>query len=229
MSRGFTVARISIDGENFELLVKPEPALSYREGKSVSLSNILVTETIFSDANKGLKVAEKDLEEAFGTTDTQRIAEDILRKGTLQLTAEQRKRMVEETRRRIIAFISRQAVDPRTKIPHPPTRVEQALEQIRFSVDPFGSVEEQANEAIKLLRPVLPISIEKMSVSVNIPPQHAGRAYGTVKSFGTITSESWRADGSWSAVVEMPAGMYGPFLEKLGDITRGNVEVKVVK
>lgn len=229
MSRDFTVARISINGENFELLVKPEPALSYREGKSVSLSNILVTETIFSDANKGLKVAEKDLEEAFGTTDTQRIAEAILRKGTLQLTAEQRKRMVEETRRRIIAFISRQAVDPRTKIPHPPTRVEQALEQIRFSVDPFESVEEQANEAIKLLRPVLPISIEKMSVSVNIPPQYAGRAYGTVKSFGTIASESWRADGSWSAVVEMPAGMYGPFLEKLGDITRGNVEVKVVK
>ncbi|MDH5795179.1 MAG: ribosome assembly factor SBDS, partial [Candidatus Bathyarchaeota archaeon] len=197
--------------------------------KSVPLSDILVAETIFSDASKGLKVPEKDLEEAFGTVDTREIAEIVLRRGTLQLTAEQRKRMVEETRRKIIALISRQSVDPRTKLPHPPTRVEQALEQIRFPVDPFRSVEEQANEAIKLLRPILPISIEKLSVSVHIPPQYAGRAYGTVKSFGTITSESWRADGSWSAVVEMPAGMYGPFLEKVGQVTRGNVEAQVAK
>ena len=229
MSKAYTVARVNIDGKNFELLVKPEPALSYREGRSVSLSDILVAETVFSDANKGLKVPEKDLEEAFGSIDVQNIAETILRRGTLQLTAEQRKRMVEETRRKIIALICRQSVDPRTKLPHPPTRVEQALEQIRFSVDPFKSVEEQANEAIKLLRPVLPISIERLSVSVRIPPQHAGRAYGTVKSFGAITNESWRADGSWSAVVEMPAGLYGPFLEKLGQITRGNVEAKVEK
>lgn len=229
MSKAYTVARMNIDGNNFELLVRPEPALSYREGKSVSLSNILVTETIFSDAGKGLRVAEKQLEEAFGTVDAQKIAEAILRRGTLQLTAEQRKRMVEETRKKIVAFICRQSVDPRTKLPHPPTRVEQALEQIRFSVDPFRSVEEQANEAIKLLRSVLPISIEKLSVSVRIPPEHAGRAYGTVKSFGTITTESWRSDGSWSAVVEMPAGLYGPFLEKLGEITRGNVEAEVKK
>ncbi len=229
MSKAYTIARMHVDGRNFELLVKPEPALSYREGKSVSLSDILVAETIFSDASKGLKVPEKDLEEAFGTVDTREIAEIVLRRGTLQLTAEQRKRMVEEMRRKIIAFISRQSVDPRTKLPHPPTRVEQALEQIRFPVDPFRSVEEQANEAIKLLRPVLPLSIEKLSVSVHIPPQYAGRAYGTVKSFGTITSESWRADGSWSAVVEMPAGMYGPFLEKVGQVTRGNVEAQVAK
>jgi len=229
MSRAYTVARINIDGKNFELLVKPEPALSYREGKSISLSDILVADTIFSDANKGLKIPEKDLEDAFDTTDAQKIAETILRKGTLQLTAEQRKRMVEETRRKIIAFICRQSVDPRTKLPHPPKRVEQALEQIRFPIDPFKSVEEQANEAIKLLRPVLPISIEKLSVSVRIPPQYAGRAYGTVKTLGTIRSESWGADGSWSAVVEMPAGEYGPFLEKLGQVTRGNIEAKVVK
>ena len=137
--------------------------------------------------------------------------------------------MVEETRRKIIAFICRQSLDPRTKLPHPPKRVEQALEQIRFPIDPFKSVEEQANEAIKLLRPVLPISIEKISVSVRIPPQYGGRAYGTVKSLGTIRSESWGADGSWSAVVEMPAGEYGPFLEKLGQVTRGNIEAKVVK
>ncbi len=228
-SKAYTVARISIDGKDFELLVKPDRALSYREGRAISISEILVTETVFSDANKGLRVKDKDLEQAFGTRDTQKIAETILRRGTLQLTSDQRRRMVEEKRRQIVAFISRQCVDPRTKLPHPPARVEQALEQVRMSIDPFKEVEEQANEAIKLLRSVLPISIERINVSVRIPPQYAARAYGSVKSFGTIRNETWRSDGSWSAVVEMPAGFYPPFLEKIGEITRGNVQAEIMK
>ncbi|MCS7120528.1 MAG: ribosome assembly factor SBDS [Nitrososphaerota archaeon] len=229
MSKNYTVARINIDGKTFELLVKPEPALSYREGKPVSLSDILVTDTVYSDANKGLRVSDEDLKHAFGTLDIQKIAQTILRKGTLLLTSEQRRRMIEDVKKQIIAFISRNAVDPKTKLPHPPTRIEQALEQIHFSVDPFKSVEEQANEAIKLLRSILPLSVEKITISVKIPAQYAGRAYGAVKSFGTVKSESWLSDGSWSATVEMAAGFYGPFLEKIGEISKGTLEVKILK
>jgi len=229
MSKNYTVARINIKGKNFEIIVNPDPALAYRQGKSVPLSEVLVADVVFSDANKGLKVSESDLQAAFGTTDIQRISDIILKRGTLQLTAEQRRRMIEEKKRQIITFISRQCVDPRTKLPHPPLRIQQALEQIHFSVDPFRDVEEQANEAISLLRSVLPISTEKISVSVRIPPQYVGRAYGAVKSFGTIKKESWRSDGSWTAIIEMPAGLYGPFLEKLGDLTRGNIEAEILK
>jgi ribosome maturation protein SDO1 len=229
MSKGYTVARINIDGNNFELVVKPEQALSYREGIRSSISDVLVSDLIFSDANKGLKVAEKDLMRAFNTIDVKKIAEIIIKKGFIQLTTEQRKKMTEEKQRQIIAFIARQAIDPRTKLPHPPTRIEQALEQIHFSVDLVSSIEEQAKKVIEALRPILPISIEKITVSVRITPQYAGRSYGTVKSFGTIKSESWNNDGSWSALIEMPAGLYGPFLEKLGDLTKGNIEAEIIK
>ena len=229
MSKRYTVARINIKGKNFEVIVNPDPALAYREGKSIPLSEVLVTDTIFSDANKGLRVSEEDLRSAFGTTDIQKIADTILRRGVLQLTAEQRRRMIEEKRKQIIAIISKQCVDPRTKLPHPPLRIQQALEQIHFSIDPFKDAEEQANEAINQLRSVLPISIEKISVSVRVPPQYVGRAYGTVKSFGRIKSETWGTDGSWKAVIEMPAGLYGPFLEKIGEITRGSAEAEIIK
>ncbi|MEM2110646.1 MAG: ribosome assembly factor SBDS [Candidatus Bathyarchaeia archaeon] len=229
MSKSYTIARINMSGENFEILVKPDPALSFRSGKLISLSEILVAETIFSDANKGLRASEKRLKDAFGTLDTHEIAKIILRKGTLQLTTEQRKRLTEEKRRQIIDFIARQSINPKTKLPHPPTRIEQALEQVRFPIDPFKSVEEQANEAIKALRSILPISVEKMSVSVCIPAEYATRAYGVVKNFGTIKSETWLSDGSWSGIVEMPAGLYGPFLEKMGEISRGSIQVNVIK
>jgi len=229
MSKNYTIARINIGGENFEILVKPDPAFFFRSGKSVPLSEVLVADVIFTDANKGLRAPEKKLKEAFGTTDPLEIAKIILKRGTLQLTAQQRKRMIEEKRRQIIDFISRNAVDPRTKLPHPPTRIEQALEQVHFSIDPFRSVEEQANEAIKALRAVLPLSVEKISVAVRIPPEHAGKSYGVLKSFGTIKNEVWLTDGSLSVVLEMPAGLYGSFLEKMGKITRGNVDAKILK
>ncbi|MBS7606278.1 ribosome assembly factor SBDS [Candidatus Bathyarchaeota archaeon] len=229
MSKNYTIARISIGGENFEILVKPDPALSFKSGKPISLSEILVTDVIFSDANKGLKVPEKKLKENFGTTDPLEIAKIILKKGTLQLTAQQRRQMIEEKRRQIIDFISRNAVDPRTKLPHPPMRIEQALEQIHFPIDPFKSVEEQANEAIKALRAVLPLSVEKISVAVRIPPEYTSKSYGTLKAFGTIKNEVWLSDGSLSVILEMPAGLYGQFLEKMGELTRGNIDAKIVK
>ncbi|MGQ9530360.1 MAG: ribosome assembly factor SBDS [Candidatus Bathycorpusculaceae bacterium] len=228
MSEKYTVARITKDNEHFEVLVKPQKALDYRMGKIASITEVLVTETIFSDANKGTKVSEESLRKAFGTTETLKIAEIILRKGTLQLTTEQRKKMIEDKRRQIIDFISRQCVDPKTNLPHPPSRIENAMEQIHYSIDPFKSVEEQAKEIIKLLRQILPLKMEQVSVGVHVPAEYSARAYGTIKGFGTIKKEEWRADGSWYGILEMPAGLYAPFLEKLGEITKGNGEAKII-
>lgn len=228
MSEKYTIARIIKDNEHFEVAVKPEKALDYRMGKTSAITEVLIAETIFSDANKGTKVSEEALRKAFGTTDPLKAAEIILKRGTLQLTTEQRRKMIEDKRKQIIAFISRQCVDPRTNLPHPPMRVEQAMEQIHYSIDPFKSTEEQAREIIKLLRQILPLKMEQVSVSVRIPAEYAARAYGTIKALGTIKREEWRADGSWYGVLEMPAGLYGPFLEKIGEVTKGNAEAKVI-
>jgi len=229
MSERYTIARITHDGEHLEILTKPERALSYRLGKTSSVSEVIVTDTIFTDAGKGLKASEEKLQEVFGTTDSLKIAGVILKKGTLQLTTEQRKQLVEEKRRQIVSFISRECIDPKTNLPHPPLRIEQAMKQIRLSIDPSKGVEEQTKEIIKLLRPIIPLKMEKISVAVHIPPEHASKVYGTVKGFGTIKRDQWQADGSWSAIVEMSAGLYGPFLDKLGKMTRGNLEAKMVK
>ncbi len=228
MSEKYTIARISRGNEQFEVLVKPDKALDYRMGKLSAITEVLVTETIFSDASKGAKVSEEALRKAFGTTDPLKVADIIIKKGTLQLTTEQRRKMIEEKRRQIIDFISRNCVDPRTNLPHPPMRIEQAMGQIHFSIDPFKAVEEQAREVIKLLRQVLPLKMEQVSVSVHVPAEYAAKAYGTIKAMGTIKREEWRADGSWFGIIEMPAGLYGPFLEKIGEVTKGNAEAKIV-
>jgi len=228
MGEKFTAARITIGTEHFEVLVKPEKAFDYRLGKVAAITEVLVTETIFSDASKGTRVAEENLRKAFGTTDGLKIAETILKKGTLQLTTDQRRKMTEEKRKQVIDFISRQAVDPRTNLPHPPLRIENAMEQIHYPIDPFKPVEEQAKDIIKLLRPILPLKIEQLAVGVTLPAQYSAKVYGTIKNFGAIRREEWRPDGSWYGVLEMPAGLYAPLLEKLGEITKGSGEAKIV-
>ena len=229
MSDKYTVARITKDDEHFEILVKPEKALDYRMGKIAGITEVLAAETIFADANKGTRASEENLRKSFGTTDSLKIAETILTKGTLQLTTEQRRKMTEDKKRQVIDFIARQSVDPRTNLPHPPTRIENAMEQIRYSIDPFKPVEEQAREIIKALRIILPLKMEQISLNVTIPASYSAKAYGSIKSFGSIKREEWRADGSWYGILEVPAGSYAPFLDKLGEITKGTGEVKINK
>ena len=101
-----SIARLTRGGECFEVIVKPQSAFLFRLGKNLSISNVLVTETIFLDAGKGLKASEENLQEAFGTTDPREIATIILKKGTLQITGEQRRQLIEEKRNKIISLMS---------------------------------------------------------------------------------------------------------------------------
>jgi len=229
MSEKHTVARLAVAGEQYEVLVKPDPALEFKLGRQPDITKVLITDTVFTDSGKGLRASEEKLKKAFGTIEIFKIAETILRRGELQLTTEQRHRLVEEKRKQIVNFIARNCIDPRTGYPHPPLRIEQALGQIRVVIDPFRSGEEQAREVIDALRPVLPLRIENLRIAIKIPPEHAPRVKGVAKEFGTISNEEWQSDGSWIAVVEMPAGLHAPFLERLGKLTQGNYQTRMLK
>lgn len=229
MAEKYTTARLTITGEHFEILVKPQAALEYKMGKPVEISQLLFIDTIFTDAGKGMKASDEKLLAAFKTVDSLKIAEIIMQRGALQLTTEQRRKLVEEKKKQVIAFICRHCLDPRTGLPHPPIRVEQAVSQIHITIDPFKNADEQAREVIQALRSVLPLKIAQIRIAVKIPPEFASRAYGSIKGFGSITNEEWQADGAWVAVVEMPAGLHGDFLEKLGKITQGTIQTKILK
>jgi ribosome maturation protein SDO1 len=91
MSDKHTTARVSIEGEKFEILVKPEPALDYKVGKPRGISEILLIDEIYSDASKGTRASTEKLQKSFGTLDALKIAEQILKSGELQLTTDQRR------------------------------------------------------------------------------------------------------------------------------------------
>jgi ribosome maturation protein SDO1 len=229
MGERYTTARLTLAGERFEILVRPEPAFNFKRGRSIQVFEVLVADVIFTDASKGLRASDEQLQKAFHTTDTATVADTILKRGELQLTIEQRRNLVDEKRKQIVSFIARHCVDPRTGFPHPPLRIEQAMEQIRLVVDPFKDGEEQARAVIEELRPILPLKMEQLTIAVKVPAEYAAQTIGVAKTFAKVSQEEWQRNGSWIGVVEMPAGLQSSFLERIGAVTHGNYQTKIIK
>jgi ribosome maturation protein SDO1 len=223
------IARLSVQGQHFEAIVDPDLAWDLRNGKQVDFKALLIGETVYKDAKKGDKASEEALKKNFGTTDIKDVVTQIIKKGELQLTTEQRREMVENKRKQIVAFIARNCIDPKTSMPHPPLRVENAMANVRVNVDPFRSVEEQAQEVIKLLRVELPLKVSQVIVQVKLTKEYANRAQNAVTKLGNVMRSEWHADGSWFGEVVMPAGMQQAFVDRMNEMTHGNVEISIVK
>ncbi|PIO05618.1 ribosome assembly factor SBDS, partial [Candidatus Woesearchaeota archaeon CG08_land_8_20_14_0_20_43_7] len=59
------IARLKSHGVNFEVLVDCRNAILVREGNVVSPQDLMATQEIFSDAKKGLRVSDDELQQAF--------------------------------------------------------------------------------------------------------------------------------------------------------------------
>jgi ribosome maturation protein SDO1 len=149
------VARFVRGGEHFEVLVDPENALSIREGRDIEMDAVLAIEEVFKDASKGDKASDDGLKNVFGTTDPSVIAKRIIIEGELHLTALQRRKIQEHKRKELIATIAANAINPQTGLPHPPQRIEKAIEEAKVNVDPFKIVDELVNIALKAIRSYL--------------------------------------------------------------------------
>ena len=223
------IARLKKEGHEFEILVDCNNALAFKEGKEIDMHEIMAAMQIFSDAKKGMVASETAMRQIFGTSEPAEVAKQIISKGEIQLTQEYRERIRGDKRKQIISIIHRNGVDPKTHLPHPPQRIENAFVEAKFHVDEFRPVQEQVQEALKKLRPILPIKFEIKELAIKIPPDFAPKCYSTVKSFGTILREDWQSNGYWICVVEMPGGMESDFYDKLNKICHGNVESKVLR
>jgi ribosome maturation protein SDO1 len=223
------IARLKKGENHFEILVDPRAAADLIDGKDVDILESLAIDAVFKDAKKGEHAAEELLQKTFGTTDIVEIAKNIILKGEIQLTTEQRREMLERKRKKIIDFIVKNSMDPQTKLPHPRQRIELAMKEAGVHIDPFKPVDQQINAVIEALRPLIPISIEQVKIAVKIPAQHLGKAYGIARNLGKLIKEEWQPDGSWLAVIQIPAGMQIEFYDKLNEVTKGNVETKILK
>jgi len=226
-------AKLDKSGLELQILVDPEIALHFREEKGnlkLDLDELLAVEGVFvGQARDGDKASDEELKKVFGTTDVVECVKQILLKGDLQLTTDQRRAMVERKKRLIIEHIARNAINPQTKAPHPPSRIENAMDEARVHLDPFKSVDRQVEDVLKAIRPLIPIRIETIQIAVKFPPTQAGKAQSILRGWGEQKNQAWQADGSYIAVLEIPGGMQTEFFEELNKRTHGDVETRIMR
>jgi ribosome maturation protein SDO1 len=223
-------ARLESHGQRFEVLVDPDAALTIkREEFDGELEDVIAAEDVFEDASRGDRPPEDALEEVFDTTDPMEIIPEVIKRGEIQITAEQRREMQEQKHKQLVNHITRNAVNPQMDdAPHPPDRIDSALEEAGFKIDPMEPVENQVDEALDMLRPVIPIRFDEMTVAVQVPADFAGKAQSQIRQFGDLQREEWQGDGSWVGVIQFPAGMQNDFYNLVNEHTSGEAETRII-
>jgi ribosome maturation protein SDO1 len=221
------IARIKKEGEMFEILVDCDKALAYRKGEG-ELKEVLATNEIFKNVKMSERASETDMQKLFHTTNADEIADIILKKGEIQLTAEYRNNLREEKKKQIVAFIHRNAIDPKTGLPHPPQRIGDCIEQCKCKVDEFKDVDVQVQEILGKLRELLPIRFETRELEITLPSQYTGKGYGILKGYGKMLKEDWLPNGDLKFVLEIPAGIQEDLENTMNGLTKGDVEFKIL-
>jgi ribosome maturation protein SDO1 len=222
------LAKLKKEGYSFEVVIDPDLAMDFKQGKEVNLHEVIHSPLIFTDAQKGMQASEQLIEKFFDTTNTNVVAEKIIRDGEIQLSGEYRKSMRDKKKKTIINMIHTNAINPQNNLPHPVQRIESAIEEAKIKIDEFKKAEDQVSEVVKKLMTILPIKYEIRILEAIIDAKYAPQSYAILKNFGTIITQDWMNDGSLMAHVKVPAGLQNDFFDKLNSLTHGTVKTKVI-
>ena len=252
---GFIIGRIEKEGRIFEMLMDPDKAweakkiireeigrrlkdgnqksrLSIQDilnDSRISMELIFESFTVFEDLRRGKKATDGDMEAVFESTDGKAIGAHILLDGEIHWTRAQREEEREKKLKQIITIISKNAINPQNKKPHPYQRIEKAIEESKVKIDLMKNAEEQVEDVVKSLRAIIPIRIEQVEMAVKIPTAFTAKGYNIVAQLAQIKKEEWQSDGSWVAVINLPAGLQMELIDKLNKLTHGRVQTKILK
>lgn len=221
------LARLKKTGITFETAVDPDKIMAYKEGEKLELDEIVSDHKVFTDMKKGLIASEAELENAFETTNEEKILQIIIDEGEIQFTQKYRDEMRERKMNKLVNLIHRNAVDPKTGIPHPQTRIRSALDEAKFRVNDFIKAENQVNDAIKIIRPIMPISLEKVILEITVPANYAGALHGKIINAGKINQESWMSNGGLHVLLEIPAGLQNEVVDMINNQSHGGCTIEV--
>jgi len=209
------------EGNDFEILVDPDLAKESKlKGKEHEIERLLFVQEVFTDAGAGERASTDQLEAEFDTRQIMEAAEQVFEEGQMQLTTDQKAEIRQEKYRKLIDMIARRVQNPQTGNPHPPKRIENALDDTNFHVQAMDDIEEKFDEAVDLLKPIIPISLEEKTMAVKIPNDKTGKAYDILQQKTDLEEEQWGNDYFY-AKITMPAGVLQDLMRDIQKVTGG--------
>ncbi len=217
-------ARLKVNGKSFEIIVDLDEALKVKSGKG-DIIQALQSPSIYHDVKKATAVPQKDLLDAFGTSDKYEVAKKIISSGEVQKTQEFRDEQKENKIKQVISLILRNASDQHGR-PYTEERIKNALTQVHFNFD-SRPAEKQMLELVEKLKTVIPIKMETKRIKLIIPARYTGQVYGLINE--NKENEEWLANGNLQTIINIPAGLLLDFYDKLNSITHGSVQSEELK
>lgn len=222
------VVRLKRHGKRFEVACYRNKIENWRSGLETDIDEVLQIDRVFENVSKGVVAKTKDLEAAFGTSDTEAVCRIILSKGTSQISEGERAVQIQNRFKNVATIVSEKCVNPQNMRPYPVSTIETAMrDTIHFAAVTSKSAKQQALEVIRELEKVMPIKRAQMLVRVAVEKDlkdevtkqvelidgEVSRAEETVDSF---VQQIYLDPGHFRALSEFVAALNPP----------GSIEVK---
>lgn len=110
--------RLQKKGKRFEIACYRNKVLSWRNKLETDLKEVLQIGTVFTNVSKGMLASSKDLIDAFGTSDQKLVCQEILEKGEMQVSEQERVALHETVFRDIASIVAEKTVNPNNNLPY---------------------------------------------------------------------------------------------------------------
>lgn len=146
------IVKYKKNGNLFEVLCKGGTIEPFRNGKC-NIEKCLVADEIFKNSSKFDKAKSSDLKKAFGTENKMECIHKILMEGDFPLTKDEINTKTKQKHDEIVNYIVKYYHDASKDpvIPHPQSRIEAVLQEMRIKIDPNDPVQNQLKPIIKKL------------------------------------------------------------------------------
>jgi ribosome maturation protein SDO1 len=223
---GDTIAKLRSGKLFFETMVDLDNAMKLRKGGEVSMSDVIRDNAIYTNLGKGMKAGSAELEQAFGTSEFEKVVEQIVKKGIIEVSQEFRDEALEARRKQVVDFLVRNAIDGQTGRPFTPDTLQNALKDAGVKIE-NKNIENQITRIVDSLKQVIPIKIETKKLKVIVPAMHTGKAYGLLTEYKE--KEEWLSNGDLQITLNIPVGIQMEFYDKLNSITHGSAITEEIK
>lgn len=143
--------RLQKKGKRFEIACYRNKVLNWRNKIETDIGEVLQVDTVFTNVSKGLLASSKDLVEVFGTSDQRLVCQEILDKGELQVSEQERGALYESVFRDVASIVADKTVNPENNRPYTVSAllafhayhlhccqvsmIQNAMKQIQYSVN----------------------------------------------------------------------------------------------
>lgn len=224
------IVRHKKGGKRFELACYRNKVLGWRNKVETDIDEVVQTHTIFNNASKGQFAKKADLTKAYGTDDEEKIVLEILAKGQLQVSKEEREQKQEATYTEVAKLVSERCINPDTKKPYTIAQIERAMKDVHVSIRTEQSSKKQALEVIKTLKENdIPIERANLLLRIWLPQSQAKTIKSAIKDMLTIESEEW--DDDLELLCSIDPGKYRAVSDAVQAQSKGKgiVEIMEVK